>query len=125
MAQTRARGLAYLKRIGQYEPGARVAVSKLYEAEESWPGEAVWWFNLPIKRIKENQEGSYYLVGEERDGGYLVLKVPNMFLLEHLGEFENRYEGKIRLHIAAEGLDRLKEDRGKGKVDFAQFEVGS
>ena len=55
------------------EPSGAVAVSKYFRAEESWTGKATWWFDLPIKKVKNNRRGIYYLLGKKRKSGFVVI----------------------------------------------------
>lgn len=121
MSDTRKKGVAYMqKRFGYTH--SLISVSKFYVPEESWTGKATWWFDLPIKKVKNNRRGIYYLLGKKRKSGFVVLKVPTKFLRDNLKEFEIRYQDRIRLHIAAEGANRFADERGKGRVDFSHFE---
>ncbi len=123
MSNIRKRGVAYLHKALGREPSGAVAASKYFRAEESWTGKATWWFDLPIKKVKNNRRGIYYLLGKKRKSGFVVLKAPNMFLIDNLKKFETRYRGNIRLHLAAEGKNRLVDERGQGRVDFSRFEL--
>ena len=106
-----------------YEPSGAVAVSKYFKAEESWTGKSTWWFNLPIKKVKADKRGFFYLLGEEKRSGFVILKVLNKFLVDNLRKFETRYQEQIRLHLTAKGKNRLVDERGKGQVDFSRFEL--
>ena len=123
MSNIRKRGVAYLHKALGREPSGAVAVSKYFRAEESWTGKATWWFDLPIKKVKNNRRGIYYLLGKKRKSGFVVLKAPNMFLIDNLKKFETRYRSNIRLHLAVEGKNRLVDERGQGRVDFSRFEL--
>lgn len=123
MSNIRKIGVAYLHKALGREPSGAVAVSKYFRAEESWTGKATWWFDLPIKKVKNNRRGIYYLLGKKRKSGFVVLKAPNMFLIDNLKKFETRYRGNIRLHLVAEDKNRLVDERGQGRVDFSRFEL--
>ena len=123
MFNIRKKGIAYLHKALGREPSGAVAVSKYFKAEESWTGKPTWWFDLPIKKIKNNKAGVYYLLGKTKKSGFVVLKVSNKFLADNLKKFETRYQDRIRLHITAEGANRLVDERGKGQVDFSRFEL--
>jgi len=122
MPDTRRRAIIYLKKRLGCIPSL-IATSKFFREEESWTGEKAWWFDLPIKKVKANKNGNYYLVGESKKSSFVVLKAPNMFLIDNLKKFETRYQDRIRLHLAAEGGNRLVDERGKGRVDFSRFEL--
>lgn len=123
MSNTRKRGIAHLRKILGCNPSEPIAVSKYFKAEESWTGGSAWWFDLPIKKVKGSKRGIYYLLGKGKNSGFVTLKVPMKFLRDNLKKFETRYQGRIRLHLAAEGADRFVDERGKGRVDFSRFEV--
>ena len=110
--------------LGQARPVC-VAVSKFFPPKESWTGKETWWFNLPIKKIRENKGEAYYLLGarKEQGNGFVVLKVPNDFVIDNIEGFETRYDDKIILHLAAYRRNWLVDQRGKGRVDFSRFEI--
>ena len=54
---------------------------------------------------------------------FVIMKVPNGFLIEKLQEFETGYNNMIRLHLAAYAENWLVDERGRGKVPFSEFEV--
>ncbi len=121
MSKIRKEGLAYLRRMPGYRPSDLAAVSKFYEAEESWTGKCAWWFYLPIQTIKLNKRSNYYLLCRSEKGGFIVLQVPNGFLLKNLKKFETRYQNRVRLHITSKGNEQFVDERGKGRVDFSRF----
>jgi len=123
MFNMRKKGIAYLYKALGCEPSGAVAVSKYFKAEESWTGKPTWWFNLPIKKIKSDKRGYYYLLGKEKNSGFVILKVPTKFLRDNLKKFETRYQEQIRLHLTAEDKSWLVDERGKGHVDFSRFEL--
>jgi len=123
MFNIRKKGIAYLHKALGCGPSGAVAVSKYFRAEESWTGKPTWWFNLPIKKVKGIKRGVYYLLGKDKNSGFVILKVPTKFLRDNLKKFETRYQAQIRLHLTAEGKDRLVDERGKGRVDFSRFEL--
>ena len=102
-------------------PSELVAVSKFFKAKESWTKKPAWWFDLPIRKVKNNKQGAYYLVGKARKSGFVVFKVPNKFFISNLRKFETRYRNRIRLHITAEGEEQFIDERGNGRVDFGPF----
>ena len=125
MPDTRKKGLEYLGKVIGNRQQKFVAVSKFYKAEESWTKKPTWWFDLPIEKIQTNKEKDYYLLGarDKKKTAFVILKVPNKFLIKHLKSFETQYNNKIRLHLAAYKENWLVDERRKGKVGFSQFEV--
>ena len=122
MNRTRKKGIDYLVKTFPRDDHSLIAVSRRFRKEESWTGKSAWWFDLPIKTIKENKGDDYHLLGERGKSGFVILKVPNKFLIENLKAFETRYKGSIRLHITAEGPSLLMDERGPGHVNFSSFE---
>ncbi len=112
-----------MKKVLGHMPSDPVVVSKFFEAKESWTREPAWWFDLPIRKVKNNRQGVYYLLGKARKSGFVVLKVPNEFLMRNLRKFDTRYRDNIRLHIAAEGANRFVDERVKSGMDFSRFEL--
>ena len=114
-----------LKKVVEDPHSALLSTSKFFEPWESWTKKEAWWFDLPIKKIKANKRGYYYLVGATGDkkSCFIVVKVPNEFLLDNLKDFETADNKMIRLHLAAYPEKWLVDERGKGKVDFSPFEV--
>lgn len=102
-------------------PSDPIAVSKFYKTKESWSKKPAWWFDLPIKKVKNNRQGVYYLVGKARKSDFVILKVSNKFFINNLAKFETRYKDAIRLHPTAEGKNKFVDERGKGKVNFSRF----
>jgi hypothetical protein len=121
MSNIRKRGLAYLKKVLGHMPSDPVAVSKFFKAKESWTRKPAWWFDLPIRKVKNNRQGVYYLVGKAKKSGFVVFRVPNKFFISKLRRFETRYRNGIRLHITAEGENPFIDERGNGRVDFGPF----
>src|SRR4030042_421114 len=122
MSDIRKRGIAYLKKRLGFSP-LLISTSKFFRAEESWTRSEKWWFDLPIEKVKDDKNGVYYMVGESPKSSFVVLKVPNKFLIANLKKFETRYQGRIRLHLSTGGPDRRADSRGKGQVDFSRFEL--
>ena len=79
-------GINYLQNILGHELAGPIAVSKYFEAHESWTQKPTWWFNLPIEKIESALDKNYYLVGEAKNIGkeFIVLSVPNRFLLDNI-----------------------------------------
>ena len=122
MSNIRKKGITYLHKVLGCNLPDLIAVSKYFSAEESWTKKPTWWFDLPIDRVKNNNRSDYYLVGKSRNSGFVVLKVPNKFLVDNLKKFETKYQNRIRLHITTEGPNRFVDERGEGRVDFSSFE---
>lgn len=110
-----------MKKVLGHLPSDPVAVSKFFKTKESWTRKPAWWFDLPIRKVRNSRQGVYYLVGKARKSGFVVFRVPNKFFISNLRKFETRYRNKIRLHITAEGENPFIDERGNGRVDFGPF----
>jgi hypothetical protein len=126
MSDTRKRALAYLGKVIGEVSGEMVSASKFFEPEESWRQKEAWWFTLPIKKIKANKENYYYLLGAHKKTkyGFVIVKVPNRFLLGHLKRFDTRYNETVILHLAAYKDNWLVDERlVENDVNFSRFEI--
>jgi len=124
MLDTRRKALAYLRKKGFRDVSEKlVSASKLFEPEESWTGKKTWWFDLPIERIKRLPKEHYYLLGEWGEDRFVVLKVPNKFLLDNMNRFDTNYNQRIRLDLAAHDENWLVDERVKNGIDFSKFEL--
>ena len=123
MSDMRKKGIEYLKKVYGYEPLELIAVSKFYEAEESWTKKQTWWFDLPIKKIESKVDEDYYLMCEYRNDKFVVLRIPNRFLLDNRDRFDTKSANVIRFHLAAYPENWLVDERVDDGVDFSQFEL--
>jgi hypothetical protein len=125
MSDTRKRALEYLQKVIGEVPEKLVSASKFFKPEESWTQKETWWFNLPIKKIKGNKKKYYYLLGARKKGekGFVIVEVPNRFLITNLRGLETRYDDKVILHLAAYKDNWLIDERGKDRLNFSRFEI--
>ena len=123
MTDTRQRGMEYLKKTLLEQISPCIAVSKLYTPEESWTKDYAWWFDLPLDRIDTYLDRDYYLLCENKDEGFHILRIPNRFLKDNIDEFTIQDESVIRLHLGAAEDILFIDQRGSGKVDFSSFLV--
>ena len=102
MSDTRRKALKYLKKVVEDPHSALLSTSKFFEPWKSWTKKEAWWFDLPIKKIQTNKEKDYYLLGarDKKKTAFVIVKVPNKFLIKHLENFETPDNNKIRLHLA-------------------------
>jgi hypothetical protein len=122
VSDTRKKAIAYLRRVVGEVPSNLVSASKFFEPSESWTGKEAWWFDLPIEKIKRLSSEYYYLLGEWGRDEFVILKVPNHFLLDKKSHFDTKYKQKIRLHLAAHVDEKwLVDERVKNGVPFARF----
>ena len=123
MSNIRPRGITYLNKVFDYDRSDFIKVSKFYSEEESRTKDSVWWFDIPIKRVKNNPDKNYFLLGEKLNGEFAILRVPNKFFIENLENFDTKYNDNIRLHLGAEDNRLYIDERGSGQVDFTKFEL--
>jgi hypothetical protein len=122
MANTRQKGLKYLDSFLGLPRPACVAVSKLFQPKESWTRKETWWFDLPIGKIERLPDEHYFLLGEWVGGKFVVLEVPNRFLLDNMDSFDTKYNRRIRLHLAAYDGNWLVDERVTDGLCFSKFE---
>jgi len=123
MANTRQKGLKYLGRFLASARPACVAVSRLFQPQESWTRKETWWFDLAIEKIQRLPDKHYFLLGERVEGRFVVLRVPNQFLLDNMGSFDTKNGRHIRLHLAAYDENWLVDERVTDGLCFSKFEM--
>jgi len=122
--KTREYGLQYLRKNGYLDHQSIVAVSKLYSSSESPTQSPVWWFDLPIEKIRSHQN-SYYLLtcSKETILDFSVLKIPAKFILDNVQNLSlQKNKTVMRLHLSARPNDKYIDLRGRN-VDFSHFLV--
>ena len=124
MIGIRKKGLEHLvKFLGGKRPEC-VAVSKFYEDDESGTHKQAWWFDLPIDKIESNATDDYYLECEDRNDNFIVLRVPNKFLLDNRDRFDTKSrKNMIRLHLAAYPDKLFIDERVSDGMDFSRFKI--
>ena len=112
---TRAIAQAHLRNHFGRSP-KNLRTSKYYSTHESWIKRPAWWFDIPIDSIRSEPGGTTYMVGLNADQAVeVVMAVPHSFLQDQEAVFDRTSDGKLRLHIAADGPDRFTEYRqGRG-----------
>jgi len=123
MSDIRKKALIHLQKIAEDVSGKLVSTSKVFKPEESWTQKETWWFDLPIDRIQSLPNEYYYLMGEYRINEFVILKIPNQFLLSNLDKFDTKTPNIIRLHLAAYPENWLVDERVENGVNFSQFEI--
>lgn len=70
---------------------------------------------MPFKNIETNPDGNYYLLGESKKTKeeFIVLEVPNKFLLDNIGKFDTIDKTTVVLHLAAHEDNWLVDERVK------------
>jgi len=96
--------------------------SKYYIPDESWNGQATWWFEIPIKAIEIDLETNLHLLCEMVPGKneFYYLRIPKKYVLDNLSGLYVRKE-LVSIYISAELKRMFVEQRGTGSVRFSQF----
>ena len=116
----RPRALAWLAKRGV--SGGRIAASKRYSPDESWTKAKAWWIQVPLAAVE--RESIIHLVCEadSAERGFHHLEVPASFFRQHMKQFALIGVDKINLFLAIETGKQFQDQRGPGKIRFAQFE---
>ncbi|HMJ46561.1 MAG TPA: hypothetical protein VK498_04495 [Ferruginibacter sp.] len=106
-------------------PNSKTYTSKFYTPGESWSKAKVWWIEIPLTTINQNDIEFVNLICQKKpnnENNFHYLKVPVHFLRDNMQNFHVRQE-KISLYLSAEPGQLFKEERGHGNVHFDQFLV--
>lgn len=103
-------------------PPGHLVTSKLYAPEESWTGGRAWWIKIPWSAVRGGKLIHMVCEGDSVGTPLRHLQVPAAFFLQHEPEFVTLAPGHINLFLAAEGENEFQDQRGPGRVDFAEFE---
>lgn len=127
---SRRAGLCFLeRRLGEI-PSGHVAVSKYYPPEESWTRSPIWWFDIPLNKLRDQSCHQVHLVCQNNEGeGFYYLCIPASFLLESLNSLDAVKKGRrrretVRLYLSARREDHFRDLRGSGRIDFARWIQG-
>lgn len=130
MSNIRREGLRFLeKRLGRIRSG-HVAVSKYYPPKESWTRSPIWWFDLPLNKLRDPSCHQVHLLCQDNEGeGFYYLCILVSFLLENLNSLDVVQKGRqrsetVRLYVSARREDHFRDLRGSGRVDFARWRQG-
>ncbi len=114
----RPRALAWLSKNHNSVDGP-IYASKYYQPDESWPKLAVWWLEIPMKKLNSAYANINLLCESAGDKDFYYLRIPNDFLKQNLQLFHIR-NNKISMYLSAAPDQLFKEIRGKG-IDFKTF----
>jgi len=111
-----------VKQIGRL-PKGHVAVSRFYPTEDSWTSSPVWWFDLPLAKLRDKTCKTVHLLCEKESGmSFRILKVPTSYVLRNLSNLCIVKDREvIRLHLSSRSEDRFVDLRGSGSVSFSQY----
>ena len=118
MSSTRERGLAYLRKV----MSDNTSVSKFYDVDESWTKSPVWWFDVPIRKVKDESIKMFLLLCQKSPTSedFHILVIPKRVFIENMSQFEISEEEIIRLHLSAEPHNIFTDIRGHN-FDFSKF----
>ena len=105
--------------------GGHVVASKRYTPDESWTKAKAWWIQVPASAIRAGQ--TIHIVCETEPGSkaFRRLEVPASYFQQHLDALATIGDDKINLFLAAEPGIEFQDQRGPGRIPFAQFEQRS
>lgn len=100
-----------------------VHVSKLYDPDESWNHEPVWWFEFPESVLDDEKVACIDLLCQLVGGPepFVHLRVPTSWLREHRAELHVRPEKGISVYLSSVEETLYRERRGGGSLDFSGF----
>jgi hypothetical protein len=102
--------------------GGHVVTSKLYAPHESWTKAKAWWVQIPAAPIETARLIHIVCEAETGSSQFRHLAVPPEFLQSHLDDFATIGDNKINLFLAADEGIEFQDQRGSGRVSFAEFE---
>ena len=117
----RRSGLEWLHKKGR-ETDERVAVSKYYTADESWPRTPVWWFEFPASHAAKERFLNLLCQVAPNSLDFHHLRVRTTLLIERKDHLGFR-EGKFSLYLSAEEPRLFREIRGDGQIEFGLFKI--
>jgi hypothetical protein len=100
-----------------------VYASKFYIPKKSWTRQSAWWFEIPLQMIETPKSAEIHLLCQVAPdtNDFHYLKVPVDFLGKELPNLCVRKNGKVSLFLSAERKELFIDQRGSGKVRFAQL----
>ena len=99
-----------------------MVASKRYAPDESWTKKKAWWVQVPSAAVRAGKIIHIVCEAEPGAGTFRHLQVPATFFVQHLDEFATIGEDKINLFLSADEGIEFEDQRGAGRVSFAQFE---
>jgi hypothetical protein len=104
-------------------PSGHLVTSKYYAPEESWTKEKAWWIQIPWSAVRAGKLIHIVCEAEPGSRDFRHLQVPAAFFLEHERDLATLAPDKINLFLAADPGMEFQDQRGPGRVSFAQFET--
>ena len=103
----------------------KIFSSKYYTADQAWPRQDSWWFEIPISHLRDNRIAHIHLLCQQSPEAmeFLYLKIPTDFFLSHINQLTVQKSGNISIFPSAESDTFLRDVRGKARVDFSAFLV--
>lgn len=97
--------------------------SKFYTADQAWPKQNSWWFEIPLERLKENATSDFHLLCQKsphrRD--FYYLKIPAQYFLSHLDDLTIQKRGTVSIFPSAEENRLFQDQRGRCRLNFRSF----
>jgi hypothetical protein len=104
-------------------PPGHIVASKRYRPDESWTKSKAWWIQVPLTAIEAGNVIHIMCEAEPGSRAFRHLQVPAAFFKARLRKFALIGEKKVNLFLSADDGIEFRDERGTGKVSFAQFEV--
>jgi len=122
---TRHRAITWLKK-NHPDTRGKVRASKIYDENESWTKQKVWWFEFSESDVLDDFEGNSNLLCEQPYSSdcFYLLQVPNRFIIESKNGLYSREKKGIptfSIYISAEKDSMYIEQKGKNKIEFKEF----
>lgn len=110
----------YLERYGKTDKS--IFASKLYNPQESWTKDYVWFLQIPLARINEQDTEYINLLCQDFEGSndFFHLRVPAKFLQDNIDSFDT-VKNNIAIYLSPKAENFLVELRGKRKISFKEF----
>lgn len=102
--------------------GGHVVTSRRYAPEKSWTKEKAWWIQVPAAAVREGEFIDIVCEAEPGTRQFRHLRVPAKFFADHLDDFATIGDDKINLFLSADAGLEFEDQRGPGRISFAQFE---
>lgn len=113
-----------LKWLAATRPSAKghVVASKRYAPDESWTKAKAWWVQIPSGAVRAGKTIEILCEAERGSGTFRHLRVPAAYFQQHLDDLSTIRDDKINLFLSAEAGHEFRDERGPGRISFAEFE---
>lgn len=104
-------------------PPGHVVTSKRYRPDESWTKSKAWWIQVPLSAISAGKLIHIVCETEPQSRSFRHLQVPATFFQSNARSLALIGGDKVNLFLSADDGIEFRDERGPGKISFAQFEV--